>query len=101
MKQTTKLQRKALKPVKRFYKAITSNASKHVITFESIEQMRKTDLTALTDVNGLHYRKLNAFIGTNLQMVIGLKNHVLSYTNVKSVKGNKGSNYPLTFKWPD
>ena len=101
MKQTTKLQRKALKPVKRFYKAITSNASKHVITFESIEQMRKTDLTALTDVNGLHYRKLNAFIGTNLQMVIGLKKHALSYTKVKAVKGNKGSNYPLTFKWPD
>ena len=101
MKQTTKSQRKALKPLKRFYKAITSNATKRVITFESIEEIAKKDLTTLTDVNGLHYRKLNAFIGTNLQLVIGLKNHALSYTKCKAVKGNKGSNYPLTFKWPD
>ena len=47
MKQTTKLQRKALKPVKRFYKAITSKASKSVmhysqktaITLEDFEEM--------------------------------------------------------------
>ena len=101
MKHTNKAQRKALKPVKRFYKAITSNATKHVITFENIEEIAKEDLAALTDVNGLHYRKLKAFIGTNLQLVIGLKNHALSYSGCKAVKGNKGSNYPLTFKWPD
>ena len=101
MKTTTKSQRKALKPVKRFYKAITSNASKHVISFETIKEIAKEDLAKLTDVNGLHYRKSKFFIGTNLQLVIGLKNHALSYSNCKAVKGNKGSNYPLTFKWPD
>ena len=101
MKTTTKAQRKALKPIKRFYKSITSNASKHVIAFETIEKIANEDLARLADVNGLHYRKLNAFIGTNMQMVIGLKKHALIYSNCKAVKGDKGSNYPLTFKWPE
>ena len=101
MKTTTKAQRKQLKPVKRFYKAITSNATKHVISFDNVEEIAKDDLATLSDVNGLHYHRMNAFVSTNLQLVIGLKDHALSYSNCQAVKGDKGSNYPLTFKWPD
>ena len=58
MKTATKSQRKALKPLKRFYKAITSKASKNVMHCSQSTAITLADLEEMvSDSKGVVYSK--------------------------------------------